>query len=655
MKNKKWFQSGLVYGLIVLGAILVIYSFAPTINTNEISVSEVIQKAQRGEIQEIIVRENELTIIPFRQSDSLKQYTSRIGNDTDILSILADNNVPVGSDSGILVSYKGSGGFSNLFGLLINFLPLIFFGALIIFMMRQAQGGNNQTMSFGRSKAKMTNMSKPTVTFQDVAGVEESKEELVEIVEFLKHPEKFQALGARIPTGVLLVGQPGTGKTLLSRAVAGEAGVPFFHISGSEFVEMFVGVGASRVRDLFEQAKKNAPCIIFVDEIDAVGRHRGAGLGGGHDEREQTLNQILVEMDGFEKNTNIIVLAATNRPDILDPALLRPGRFDRRVTLDLPDISGRKAILDVHSAGKPLDKKIDMDALAKETPGFSGADLSNLVNEAAILAARNNQKSIFMEQFEEAIERVQAGPQRKSKVISTREKEMTAYHEAGHALCGWLLPHADKVHKISIISRGNMGGHTTLLPEEDRSLWTKNQFTDMMAVMMGGRVAEEQIFAEVTTGASNDIERATKVALEMVKRYGMSPNLGPRTFGKRQEMVFLGNQSNEERDYGDKIAEEIDQEVHSLISWAYDKANELIEEHKPKLIQIAEYLIEYESVSGENLDKLFNSIDGTDELNSEKTTPDPSPDPKPYTPGAPKISPGGQAAPSMPFTNDSVD
>ena len=655
MKNKKWFQSGLVYGLIVLGAILVIYSFAPTINTNEISVSEVIQKAQRGEIQEIIVRENELTIIPFRQSDSLKQYTSRIGNDTDILSILADNNVPVGSDSGILVSYKGSGGFSNLFGLLINFLPLIFFGALIIFMMRQAQGGNNQTMSFGRSKAKMTNMSNPTVTFQDVAGVEESKEELVEIVEFLKHPEKFQALGARIPTGVLLVGQPGTGKTLLSRAVAGEAGVPFFHISGSEFVEMFVGVGASRVRDLFEQAKKNAPCIIFVDEIDAVGRHRGAGLGGGHDEREQTLNQILVEMDGFEKNTNIIVLAATNRPDILDPALLRPGRFDRRVTLDLPDISGRKAILDVHSAGKPLDKKIDMDALAKETPGFSGADLSNLVNEAAILAARNNQKSIFMEQFEEAIERVQAGPQRKSKVISTREKEMTAYHEAGHALCGWLLPHADKVHKISIISRGNMGGHTTLLPEEDRSLWTKNQFTDMMAVMMGGRVAEEQIFAEVTTGASNDIERATKVALEMVKRYGMSPNLGPRTFGKRQEMVFLGNQSNEERDYGDKIAEEIDQEVHSLISWAYDKANELIEEHKPKLVQIAEYLIEYESVSGENLDKLFNSIDGTDELNSEKTTPDPTPDPKPYTPGAPKISPGGQAAPSMPFTNDSVD
>tara|TARA_B100000029_G_scaffold487167_1_gene542354 strand:+ start:2994 stop:4943 length:1950 start_codon:yes stop_codon:yes gene_type:complete len=649
MKNKKWFQSGLVYGLVVLGVILVIYSFAPTMNTNEISISEVIDKAKNGEIQEIIVQENELTVIPFRQSESLKQYTSRIDSKTDIVTTLAD--------TGVDISFKGTGGFSNLFGLLINFLPLIFFGALIIFMMRQAQGSNNQTMSFGRSKAKMTNMSKPTVTFQDVAGVEESKEELVEIVEFLKHPEKFQALGARIPTGVLLVGQPGTGKTLLSRAVAGEAGVPFFHISGSEFVEMFVGVGASRVRDLFEQAKRNAPCIIFVDEIDAVGRHRGAGLGGGHDEREQTLNQILVEMDGFEKNTNIIVLAATNRPDILDPALLRPGRFDRRVTLDLPDIAGRKAILGVHSSGKPLDNKIDMDALAKETPGFSGADLSNLVNEAAILAARNDQKTIYMEQFEEAIERVQAGPQRKSKVISAREKEMTAYHEAGHALVGWLLPHADKVHKISIISRGNMGGHTTLLPEEDRSLWTKNQFSDMMAVMMGGRVAEEKIFSEVTTGASNDIERATKVALEMVKRYGMSASLGPRTFGKRQEMVFLGNQSNEERDYGDKIAEEIDQEVHSLISWAYDKANELIEEHKPKLVQIAEYLIEYESVSGENLDKLFNSISGTDDESNPgiEGSPQPNPDPAPFNPGTPTINPGGQAAPSMPISNETVD
>tara|TARA_A100001037_G_C15137995_1_gene632116 strand:- start:227 stop:2176 length:1950 start_codon:yes stop_codon:yes gene_type:complete len=649
MKNKKWFQSGLVYGLIVLGVILVIYSFAPTMNTNEISISEVIDKAKNGEIQEIIVQENELTVIPFRQSESLKQYTSRIDSKTDIVTTLAD--------TGVDISFKGTGGFSSLFGLLINFLPLIFFGALIIFMMRQAQGSNNQTMSFGRSKAKMTNMSKPTVTFQDVAGVEESKEELVEIVEFLKHPEKFQALGARIPTGVLLVGQPGTGKTLLSRAVAGEAGVPFFHISGSEFVEMFVGVGASRVRDLFEQAKRNAPCIIFVDEIDAVGRHRGAGLGGGHDEREQTLNQILVEMDGFEKNTNIIVLAATNRPDILDPALLRPGRFDRRVTLDLPDIAGRKAILGVHSSGKPLDNKIDMDALAKETPGFSGADLSNLVNEAAILAARNDQKTIYMEQFEEAIERVQAGPQRKSKVISAREKEMTAYHEAGHALVGWLLPHADKVHKISIISRGNMGGHTTLLPEEDRSLWTKNQFSDMMAVMMGGRVAEEKIFSEVTTGASNDIERATKVALEMVKRYGMSASLGPRTFGKRQEMVFLGNQSNEERDYGDKIAEEIDQEVHSLISWAYDKANELIEEHKPKLVQIAEYLIEYESVSGENLDKLFNSISGTDDESNPgiEGSPQPNPDPAPFNPGTPTINPGGQAAPSMPISNETVD
>ena len=654
MNNKKWFKNGMIYGLIILGTVLVIYSLAPGMSNNEISVSEVISKAKRGEIQEIIVQENKLTIIPLRTSDGLKEYTSTIGSDTDILTVLSDNEVQVGSDTGLEISYKGSSGFSNLFGLLINFLPLIFFGGLIIFMMRQAQGGNNQTMSFGKSKAKMTNMSKPTVTFDDVAGVEESKEELMEIVEFLKHPEKFLALGARIPTGVLLVGQPGTGKTLLSRAVAGEAGVPFFHISGSEFVEMFVGVGASRVRDLFSQAKQNAPCIIFVDEIDAVGRHRGAGLGGGHDEREQTLNQILVEMDGFEKTTNIIVLAATNRPDILDPALLRPGRFDRRVTLDLPDMAGRKAILNVHSAGKPLDNNINMDALAKETPGFSGADLANLVNEAAILAARNNQKTIFMDQFEEAIERVQAGPQRKSKVINAREKEMTAYHEAGHALVGWLLPNADKVHKISIISRGNMGGHTTLLPEEERSLWTKKQFSDMLAVMMGGRVAEEQIFDEVTTGASNDIERATKVALEMVKRYGMSLSLGPRTFGKRQEMIFLGRESNEERDYGDKIAEEIDNEVHELIAWAYNRANELIDENKPKLIEIAEYLIEYESVTGEKLEQLLNGTDNEEAQNSApENPPEPTQDGTTYTPDiTPTITPGGQAAPSMPITKN---
>ena len=447
--------------------------------------------------------------------------------------------------------------------------------------------------------------------------MEEAKVELQEIVEFLKFPERFLSLGARIPKGVLLVGPPGTGKTLLARAVAGEAGVPFFHISGSEFVEMFVGVGAARVRDLFEQAKRNAPCIVFVDEIDAVGRHRGAGLGGGHDEREQTLNQILVEMDGFETNTNIIVVAATNRPDILDPALLRPGRFDRRVTLDLPDLAGRSAILRVHASGKPLAPEVTLETVAKETPGFSGADLSNLVNEAAILAARLNKKSIFMSEFEEAVDRIIAGPERKSRLISRREKEMTAYHEAGHALVAWSLPHADRVHKISIVSRGSMGGHTSLIPEEDRYLWTKNQFSDMMAVTMGGRVAEEQIFDEVTTGASNDIERATKIALGMIKRYGMSKSLGPRTFGKREEMVFLGRELSEERDYGDKIAEEIDEEVHGLINQAYIRANELLVTHKPKLVRLAEYLIEYETVSGEALNHAVQH----DQLGSEPEGP----------------------------------
>jgi len=488
--------------------------------------------------------------------------------------------------------------------------------------------------------------NRPTVTFHDVAGVDEAKEELEEVVEFLKYPERFLALGARIPKGVLLVGSPGTGKTLLARAVAGEAGVPFFHISGSEFVEMFVGVGAARVRDLFDQAKRNVPCIVFVDEIDAVGRHRGAGLGGGHDEREQTLNQILVEMDGFETNVNIIVIAATNRPDILDPALLRPGRFDRRVTLDLPDVVGRQAILKVHAAGKPIAPSVDLNTLAKETPGFSGADLSNLINEAALLSARKNLKNINMPEFEEAVERVIAGPERKSRVINPREKEMTAYHEAGHALVAWTLPHADKVHKISIVSRGQMGGHTTLLPEEDRYLWTKNQFEDMLAVTMGGRVAEEQIFDEVTTGASNDIERATKIALGMVKRYGMSKSLGPRTFGKREEMVFLGRELSEERDYGDHVAEEIDLEVKELINHAYQQAQQILTDGKPKLVQIAEYLIEHEAVTGDELTRLLNLGEFGSE--GDPGTPAKPPDtPTPYAPrpAQPPIMPN--PAPSL--------
>ena len=647
-------RNSLVYLLIIIGVIVIFYTLIPAFGTrNDLPFTEVVARAKTHEISEIIVEGDKLTVIPrVTGGAGGAQFTSRINDQTDLMQSLADNNVETGA-AGVQVTFKGSGGLGSFLGLMLNFLPLIFFGGLILFMMRQAQGSNNQTMSFGRSRARMVPFNRPTVSFSDVAGVDEAKSELEEVVEFLKYPERFLSLGARIPKGVLLVGQPGTGKTLLARAVAGEAGVPFFHISGSEFVEMFVGVGAARVRDLFEQAKRNSPCIVFVDEIDAVGRHRGAGLGGGHDEREQTLNQILVEMDGFETNNNIIVLAATNRPDILDPALLRPGRFDRRVVLDLPDVVGRQAILKVHSAGKPLAPEINLETLAKETPGFSGADLSNLINEAALLAARKNQKSIMMPDFEEAVERVVAGPERKSRVINSREKEMTAYHEAGHALVAWVLPNADRVHKISIISRGNMGGHTTLLPEEDRYLWTKNQFLDMMAVTMGGRVAEEQIFDEVTTGASNDLERATKIALSMIKRYGMSEALGPRTFGKREELVFLGREISEERDYGDKIAEEIDQEVQKLIKNAYMRACDILTNHKPKLVRVAEYLIEHEVLSGDELTRVFDQgADSPDEGPGTPAVP-PAPPPAPYAPQpAQPQPPFTQPAPSLSSRND---
>ena len=647
MGSNRWMRNSLVYLLVIVGIIVIFYTLLPSFGgKNEESFATVYAMAKNNEIREIVVDGKKLTVYPktVRRGEA-DRFISRVGSDTDVIRLLVENGVQVGPPSGVEVSFKGSSGLSSFFGLMLNFLPLIFFGGLILFMMRQAQGSNNQTLSFGRSRARMMPFNRPGVTFDDVAGIDEAKNELQEIVEFLKYPERFLSLGARIPKGVLLVGQPGTGKTLLARAVAGEAGVPFFHISGSEFVEMFVGVGAARVRDLFEQAKRNAPCIVFVDEIDAVGRHRGAGLGGGHDEREQTLNQILVEMDGFETNTNIIVVAATNRPDILDPALLRPGRFDRRVTLDLPDVVGRTAILKVHSAGKPLAPEVILETLAKETPGFSGADLSNLINEAALLAARGNKKAIFMEEFEEAVERIIAGPERKSRVISAREKEMTAYHEAGHALSAWTLPHADRVHKISIVARGSMGGHTSLLPDEDRYLWTKNQFLDMLVVTMGGRVAEQLIFDEVTTGASNDLERATKIALSMIKRYGMSEALGPRTFGKRQELVFLGREISEERDYGDKVAEEIDEEVKKLFSMSYQRAEEILVTHKPKLIRIAEYLIEYETISGENLNRLI----GDEDLGDEPATPAIPPEPTPHAPTpAPGISPVPQPIPTLP-------
>ena len=644
MGSNRWLRNSFVYLMIIIGVIVIFYTLMPIGSSDDRPVSEVIALAKNNQLERIEVNGDKLTVHPIGK----ETFKSKLEKGDSITSLLLESGVEIGG-SNLEIYSKGSSGLSSFFGLLLNFLPLIFFGGLILFMMRQAQGSNNQTLSFGRSRARMMAFNRPGVTFADVAGVEEAKTELQEIVEFLKFPERFLSLGARIPKGVLLVGPPGTGKTLLARAVAGEAGVPFFHISGSEFVEMFVGVGAARVRDLFEQAKRNAPCIVFVDEIDAVGRHRGAGLGGGHDEREQTLNQILVEMDGFETNTNIIVVAATNRPDILDPALLRPGRFDRRVTLDLPDLEGRKAILRVHASGKPLAPEVTLETVAKETPGFSGADLSNLVNEAAILAARGNKKSIFMSEFEEAVDRIIAGPERKSRLISRREKEMTAYHEAGHALVAWALPHADRVHKISIVSRGSMGGHTSLLPEEDRYLWTKNQFSDMMAVTMGGRAAEEQIFDEVTTGASNDIERATKIALGMIKRYGMSRSLGPRTFGKREEMIFLGREISEERDYGDKVAEEIDDEVKGLINQAYTQANDILITHKPKLVLLAEYLIEHETVSGEALNHLFNDEQPGAEPEGTPAVP---PEPPPYTAPRPQPTFQPRPAPTLPSSND---
>jgi cell division protease FtsH len=592
MSNKKWLRSGLIYLLIIVAVASIFFIVVPGLGGSEdVSFTDVVRMAREGEVTSIEVKGESLKVITVNGGE----VKSRIGEGTDITEHIPDT-VPV--------YFKGSGGF-NL-GLLLNFLPLIFFGALIILLMRQAQGSSNQTMNFGRSKAKMILTSRPTVSFSDVAGADEAKAELQEVVEFLQNPDRFLALGARIPRGVLLVGPPGTGKTLLARAVAGEAAAPFFPISGSEFVEMFVGVGAARVRDLFDQAKRNSPCIVFVDEIDAVGRHRGAGLGGGHDEREQTLNQILVEMDGFETGTNIIVIAATNRPDILDPALLRPGRFDRRVVLDLPEVQGREAILNVHSKGKPLAPNLKLDVIAKETPGFSGADLANLVNEGALLAARRNKKLIGISEFEEAIDRVIAGPERKSRVISDREKAMTAYHEAGHALVAYKLPKADLVHKISIVARGAMGGYTRLIPEGDRYLWTKGQFEDMMATALGGRAAEEIVFGEMTTGASNDLQRTTQIAQKMVKQYGMSDKLGPRTLGRRQELVFLGREIHEEQDYSLKLAEEIDQEVKALITTAKDRAVTILEENRERLSDIAEFLIEHESVEGENLQALFD-------------------------------------------------
>ena len=598
----KFSRNSFAYVLIFVALVAIFFTFySGNVNSTEIPITRVISEAQKGTLDKIEISTNgRLKII----NNKGEIFTSRTQESGDFMLLLESSGVGLGT-SGMEIEYKGSSGFSNLFAVLLNFLPIIFFGAVLLFMMRQAQGSAGQTLNFGRSKARMLMSSESTVSFDDVAGVEEAKIELEEVVDFLKHAERFLNLGAKIPKGVLLVGPPGTGKTLLARAVAGEAKVPFYSISGSEFVEMFVGVGASRVRDLFDQAKRNSPCIVFVDEIDAVGRHRGAGLGGGHDEREQTLNQILVEMDGFDTNVNVIVMAATNRPDILDPALLRPGRFDRRVVLDNPDIKGRSQILKVHAKGKPIAEAVNLDNIARDTHGFSGADLANLINESAILAARRNRMQIDQDDLLESIDRVTMGPERKSRVISDKEKELTAYHEAGHALVGHLLPHSDPITKVTIVARGSAGGYTKAVPDEDRHLWTKNQFEDRLAMSMGGRVAEETVFGEITTGASNDLEQATDLARVMVTRYGMSEKLGPRTFGKRDELVFLGKEISEQRDYSDKVAEDIDDEVRNLIKTAYIKAKKTIEANSEKLRAVAEYLIKNETINGDKFHKLI--------------------------------------------------
>jgi cell division protease FtsH len=551
-----------------------------------------IQRVETGQIESVTwnTKDNTLNVT---QTDGTKYDESYPDSDSaqaELLNNLQQHNVKT--------EIKGKGG-SSLLSLLTYILPFLLFFAFWIFLMNQMQGGGSRVMSFGKSRAKRMSVDAPKITFRDVAGADEAVQELHEIKEFLENPKKFQSLGARIPKGVLLYGPPGTGKTLLARAVAGEAGVPFFSISGSDFVEMFVGVGASRVRDLFEQAKQNSPCIIFMDEIDAVGRHRGAGMGGGHDEREQTLNQLLVEMDGFEMKDNIILIAATNRPDILDPALLRPGRFDRQIVVDRPDRKGRKQILEVHTRGKPLAQNIDLDALAGQTPGFTGADLANLINEAALLTARSNKREITMLELEEGIMRVIAGPEKKSRVMSEKERLVTAYHELGHAIVGHLLPNSDPVHKVSIISRGQALGYTISLPTEDKFLTTRAELSDTMAMTLGGRAAEEIVFGEITTGASNDLEKVTETAKQMVMRFGMSERLGPRVFGHDRSQPFLGREFSAEPDYSDEVAREIDDEVRRIVEDAHQTSKDILSEHREQLDTISRILLERETIEAD--------------------------------------------------------
>jgi cell division protease FtsH len=637
--NPRFFRNGIVMLVLVVGTVALLYTWiSASPNTQPHAYSgpnSFLADIAAGKVEKVVQQGDTLTVDLVGGAANQPEYTVTVPN---VLTQVSQDIAAAAKDAGKpqpVFDPKPAPDTSWIGLLLTGLLPLLVIGGFIFFMMRQAQGTNNQALSFGKSRARMFLGNKTVVTFSDVAGVDEAKTELQEVVEFLKYPEKVNSLGARIPRGVLLVGPPGTGKTLMARAVAGEAGVPFFSISGSEFVEMFVGVGASRVRDLFDQAKRNSPCIVFVDEIDAVGRQRGAGLGGSHDEREQTLNQILVEMDGFDTNTNVIVIAATNRPDVLDPALLRPGRFDRQVILDRPDMKGRVAILKVHTKGKPLDKAVAIDDVARQSPGFSGADLANLVNEAAILSARRNKKVIGMAEFQEALERIVAGPERKSRVISDQEKQIIAYHEGGHAVVQRVLPKCDPVNKVTIVSRGMALGYTMALPTEDRYLQSKTEFEDKIAGMLAGNAAERMVFGDTTTGSSNDIEKATDLARRMVTEFGMSDKLGPLAFGKRDELVFLGREIGEQRNYSDEVAKTIDEEVRAIVDKAYDRASEVLEANRERLERLAAKLIAEETVDGQEFENLFSDLPPKPTLHG--------PEPRPAVVGPGQPTPTGPA------------
>jgi cell division protease FtsH len=596
LKNNKYYQNIGLYLLILVILVTVISSlFDAVSNIQELTYSQFLKEVEANNVASVTIMEKAIS----GRFTNGTEFTTYSPDDPEMINILRGKNIEINAKPPAQPSWWMS--------LLSSIFPVILIIGVWIFILKRMQGGTNSTMSFGKNKAKRLSDDVPKVTFKDVAGIDEAEEEVEEVIEFLKNPATFKKLGAKIPRGLLLYGPPGSGKTLLARAIAGEAGVPFFSISGSDFVEMFVGVGASRVRDLFKQAKASSPCIIFMDEIDAVGRHRGAGLGGGHDEREQTLNQLLVEMDGFDQTTEIILIAATNRPDILDPALLRPGRFDRRIVIDRPDIIGREEILKVHARGKPLAEEVDIKVLARRTPGFLGSDLANMVNEAALLASRKNKKAIGMEEFEAAIDRVIAGPERKSRLISDKEKEVVAYHESGHALVAKILPNCDPVHKVSIIPRGDAAlGYTLQLPTQDRYLISKLELMDRLSVLLGGRVAEDIIYQDVTTGAQNDLERATKIARQMVTEYGMSEALGPVTLGRKENQIFLGKDISQERDYSEEVANKIDKEVRTIIEGAYASAKEILATNKSKLKKIATSLIERETLEGVELDMLLN-------------------------------------------------